>query len=91
MDEPPLSQVSRVWEQPSSPSLVPWVKGVVVGEARGPGALRRTALVRERAMGRDYVRRVKDVPIWGRRGPGEGLELDECPDEHQGIWRPLAL
>lgn len=42
-------------------------------------------------MGRDYVRHVGDVPIGEQRGPGEGLELDGCRNERQGIWQPLVL
>jgi hypothetical protein len=89
---PPLSRVWWAWEEePSSPSLVHWVNGFVMGEARGLGALRRTALARERAMGRDCVRRVGDVPIGGRQGPEAGLGLGGCRDEPQGIWQPLVL
>ena len=53
--------------------------------------LRRIALAQERAMGRDCVRRVGDVPIEGPRGPGEGSGLGGCRDEPQGIWQPLVL
>ena len=92
MYESPLSQVEWAWEQrPSSPSLVPWVKRLVMGEARGSRAPRRTAPARERAMERDCVRRVGDVPIEGRLGLGEGSGLGGCQDERQGIWQLLVL
>lgn len=65
--------------------------GFVMGEARGLMTLRRIALAQERAMGRDCVRRVGDVPIEGPRGPGEGSGLGGCRDEPQGIWQPLVL
>ena len=89
---PPLSRVSWVWErQPSYPSSVPLAKVVVEEEARGRAVLRRTALVQGKVTGRGCVRRVRDVPIGGRRGLEEGLALGGCRDAHQGIWQPPVL
>jgi hypothetical protein len=62
-----------------------WGERIRAGESSRIGALRHTALARERAMGQNCVRRVGDVPIGGRRGLGEGMGLSGCRDERQGI------